>query len=92
MRNLFSFRRREDTQSKDTAVTRLKETLLQDRFRITPQYLETIRRDVLKVLSAHMDVIAEEADIRITQMENNRSFPVLTAHIPLRQIKRAGLR
>ena len=90
MRNFFSFRRKEDTGSKDTAVARLKETLLQDRFRVTPQYLELIRRDVLKVLSAYMDVVDEDADIRISQMESNRNMPVLTAHIPLRQIKRAG--
>ncbi len=90
MRNFFIFRRKEDSGSKDTAVARLKETLLQDRFKVTPQYLEMVRRDVLRTLSSYMDVVTEEADIRITQMENGRGTPVLTAHIPLRQIKRVG--
>lgn len=76
--------------SGDMAKDRLKLLLVSDRANCTPELLEMIKNDIIKVISKYMDIDADGLDIQITQTEsenNNGAVPALYANIPIRDIK-----
>lgn len=76
--------------SGDVAKDRLKLLLVSDRANCSPEIMELIKNDIIKVISKYMDIDAEGLDIQLTQTEseNNNGFvPALFANIPIRNLK-----
>ena len=68
--------------SASVAKQRLVEVLIQDHVKLTPEAMEAIRRDIVKILSRHLDVDAERLQINITRGERGES---LVANVPVRR-------
>ena len=77
-------------KSGNVAKDRLKLLLVSDRANCSPEMMEAIKNDIIKVISKYMDVDTEALDIQITQTESeggNGSVPALFANIPINDIK-----
>ncbi|MBE7022426.1 MAG: cell division topological specificity factor MinE [Ruminococcaceae bacterium] len=74
-------------QSRDIAKERLKLVLMGDRG-ISPALLERVKEDILRVLSAYMEIDPAELEIKLTETENEEQtavVPALVASIPIRK-------
>ncbi len=79
--------------SKDVAKERLKLVLIHDRANVSPQFLEMIKGEIIKVIQNYMDVDENALDIQLTKTksdEGNRIVPALVANIPIRNVKSIG--
>ncbi len=79
--------------SKDVAKERLKLVLVHDRANVSPQFLEMIKGEIIKVIQNYMDIDENTLDIQLTRTksdEGNRVVPALIANIPIRNVKSAG--
>ena len=65
------------SSSRDVAKERLKLVLVHDRVRMSPQMLQTLKDELIAVISRHLDV--DQTGVQITIGEGNR----LVADIPL---------
>ncbi|MBU3189760.1 cell division topological specificity factor MinE [Clostridium bowmanii] len=75
--------------SKDIASDRLKLILIHDRADFSPDFLEMIKADILKVISKYADIETGEIEVRLTTTEEYEgSSPALIASIPIKKIKR----
>ena len=74
--------------SKDVAKDRLKLILIHDRSDLSPELLELIKGEIMKVISSYAEIDASEVDIRLTRTdESEGNSPALIASIPIRRIK-----
>lgn len=76
--------------SGDMAKDRLKLLLVSDRANCSPETMELIKNDIIKVISKYMEVDAEALDIQITQTESESGHgvvPALFANIPIKDLK-----
>ena len=73
MRNFF--RRK---KSCDIAKDRLKILLISDRVNCSPEMMELIKADIVKVISKYMKIDTANMDIQIS-----KSTPALYANIPI---------
>ncbi|AWI06675.1 cell division topological specificity factor MinE [Clostridium drakei] len=74
--------------SKDVAKERLKLILIHDRSSISPEILESIKEDILKVLSKYMEIDDGEIEVKMAKMEElDGDSPALIASIPVKRIK-----
>ena len=74
--------------SSDIAKDRLKLLLVSDRANCSPETMELIKNDIIKVIAKYMEIDSEGLDIQITQTEsdgNNGSVPALIANIPIKE-------
>jgi len=79
--------------SKDLAKERLKLVLIHDRANVSPQFLEMVKGEIIKVISNYMDVDEESLDIQMTRTKSedgNSVVPALVANIPLEVSKTAA--
>ena len=86
-----SFLRKKTSGS--TAKDRLKLVLVSDRANCSPETMELIKNDIIKVISKYMEIDEEELDIQITKTESEDHrgmIPVMVANIPIRDIKHKG--
>jgi len=75
--------------SKDIASDRLKLILIHDRSDFSPDLLEMIKCDLLKVISNYAEVDSGEIEVRLTKTEEYEgNSPALIASIPIKKIKR----
>ena len=75
--------------SKDIASDRLKLILIHDRADFSPDFLEMIKSDILKVISKYAEVETGEIEVRLTTKdEYDGNSPALIANIPIKKIKR----
>ncbi|NTV90826.1 MAG: cell division topological specificity factor MinE [Clostridiales bacterium] len=77
--------------SKDVAKERLKLVLIHDRANVSPQFLEMIKSEIIKVITKYMDVDESELDIQLTRTKSDdgeSTVPALYANIPIRNIKK----
>lgn len=77
-------------KSGNVAKDRLKLLLVSDRANCSPEMMEAIKNDIIKVISKYMDVDTEGLDIQITQTESeggHGSVPALFANIPIKDMK-----
>lgn len=73
---------------KDMAKERLKLILIHDRAHVSPEILESIREDILKVISKYFEIDNEEIDVKMTKMEEfPGESPALIASIPIKKMK-----
>lgn len=78
-------------RSKDVAKDRLKLVLVHDRVNVSPDFLETIKDEIMQVLAKYMDIADSGLDINLTtaQSEDGKSqVPALTANIPIKNMKK----
>jgi cell division topological specificity factor MinE len=74
--------------SKDVAKERLKLILIHDRSKISPELLESIKEDILRVLSKYVEIDNGEIDVKITSTEEIQGdSPALIASIPIKRMK-----
>lgn len=79
--------------SKDVAKERLKLVLIHDRANVSPQFLEMLKSEIIKVITNYMDVDESALDIQLTRTKSDDGesiVPALYANIPIRNIKNSG--
>lgn len=79
--------------SKDTAKDRLKLVLVHDRANVSPQFLEMVKSEIIKVITNYMDIDEDSLDIQLTRTksdDNERVVPALIANIPIKNVKNSG--
>ena len=72
------------------AKDRLKLLLISDRANCSPEIMELIKNDIIKVISKYMEIDCEGLDIQITTTESDGgvgSVPALVANIPIKEVK-----
>ena len=72
------------------AKDRLKLVLVSDRANCSPEIMENIKNDIIKVITKYMEIDVEGLDIQITQTESegsNGTVPALCANIPILDMK-----
>ncbi|MDF2839699.1 MAG: cell division topological specificity factor MinE [Clostridia bacterium] len=79
--------------SKDIAKERLKLVLVHDRANVSPQFLEMIKGEILRVISDYMEIDEAGLEIKLTRTKrdvDDTSVPALVANIPIRKMKDNG--
>jgi cell division topological specificity factor len=79
--------------SKDVAKERLKLVLIHDRANVSPQFLEMVKGEIIKVIKNYMDIDETALDIQMTRTKSedgDRIVPALIANIPIRNVKSSG--
>lgn len=92
---MFDFMKlfRRPKTSKDVARERLKLVLIHDRANVSPQFLEMVKSEIIKVIQNYMDVDESALDIRLTRTrseDGERMVPALVANIPIKEVKSSG--
>lgn len=73
---------------KETAKERLKLILIHDRADLSPELLELIKSELLKVIAKYADIDSSDVDIRLTRTdEKEGNSPALIANIPIKSVK-----
>ncbi|AYD39887.1 cell division topological specificity factor MinE [Clostridium fermenticellae] len=74
---------------KEVAKERLRLILIHDRSSVSPELLESIKEDILEVLSKYVEIDSGEIDVKMTKMEEiDGDSPALIASIPIKMTKR----
>ena len=76
--------------SSNVAKDRLKLLFVSDRANCSPETMEMIKNDIIKVIAKYMEIDIEGLDIQITQTESdgeNGNVPALIANIPIKEVK-----
>lgn len=84
---------RKQKNSKDVAKERLKLVLIHDRANVSPQFLEMLKSEIIKVITNYMDVDESALDIQLTRTKSDDGenyVPALYANIPIRNIRNSG--
>lgn len=79
--------------SKDVAKERLKLVLIHDRANVSPQFLEMLKSEIIKVITNYMDIDENALDIQLTRTKSDDGesiVPALYANIPIRNIRNSG--
>jgi len=74
--------------SKDVAKERLRLVLVHDRANTSPQFMEDLRDDMIKVISNYMDIDEKTMEVHFAQTETSVA---LIANIPVNHMKRGGI-
>ena len=78
---------RENMGSKNVARERLRLVLVHDRTSVSPDLLNALKEDLIKVIGNYLE-IDEEA--LLVNLENDESSVALVANIPVKGFKRAA--
>lgn len=73
-----------EKSSKDVAKDRLKVVLIHDRANISPEIMESLRDDIIKVISKYMDINKNDMEINLA---NDDDSVALVANIPVHNMK-----
>ncbi len=84
-RKLLSWWQRTRDASKEIAKERLKLVLVHDRASVSPQLVERMKEDMIRVISEYMEIRQEEIEIQLSRSDGSVS---LTANIPVTKMKR----
>ncbi|HEY8349811.1 MAG TPA: cell division topological specificity factor MinE [Clostridiales bacterium] len=79
--------------SKDVAKERLKLVLIHDRANVSPQFLEMLKSEIIKVITNYMDVDESALEIQLTRTKSDDGqsvVPALYANIPIKNIRKSG--
>ncbi|MBP2644674.1 MAG: cell division topological specificity factor MinE [Firmicutes bacterium] len=71
--------------SKQIAKERLRLVLVHDRVNVSPQFMELLKEDMIKVISNYMEINEREMEVNLTQ---TNSSVALVASIPVNRMKR----
>lgn len=74
--------------SKDVAKERLKLILIHDRANVSPQFLEMVKGDIIRVISDYAEIDENGLEIKLTRAnECGSDSPALVANIPIKKMK-----
>jgi len=73
--------------SKDIAKERLRLVLIHDRTSISPQLLETLKNEMIQVISKYMEI--DESALEVN-LDSSGNTVALVANIPVKGMKRAA--
>ncbi len=79
--------------SKDVAKERLQLVLIHDRANVSPEFLEMVKGEIIKVIQHYMEIDESALDIQLTRTksdEGDRIVPALVANIPIKNVRNAG--
>ncbi len=79
--------------SKEVARGRLESVLTNDRVNVSPQLLDMMKNDIVKVISNYMEINYEELDIKVVRAkagESNSMVSTIVANIPIKKVKNVG--
>jgi cell division topological specificity factor len=76
---------KDNVSSKDVAKERLRLVLVHDRSTITPEYLNLLKEDLLKVIREYLEI--DEEALQVNLANEDSSF-ALVANIPVKGFKR----
>ncbi len=89
--DFFSFFKTKKLKSKDEAKNRLQLVLIHDRADVSPEFLETLKGEILEVLLKYVEINKDDYDIQLTRVQSEdgeRQIPALVANIPITKMKR----
>ncbi|AVP55054.1 cell division topological specificity factor [Clostridium tetani] len=70
------------------ARDRLRLILIHDRCSVSPEILDKIRTDIMKVISKYVEIDEGELDVKMTNSEElEGNAPALIASIPIKSMK-----
>ena len=90
MLDLFKMFSNESKTSKNVAKERLKLVLVHDRVDCSPQLLDLIKTDILKVIANYAEIEEDGLEIKMSKSRGeDEDMPVsaLVANIPLKNIR-----
>ncbi|MCM0648957.1 cell division topological specificity factor MinE [Clostridium swellfunianum] len=74
---------------KEVAKDRLQLILIHDRSDVSPEFLEVIKGEILKVLSSYAEFDNNDIEVKLTRTEESEgSSPALVASIPIKSMKK----
>ncbi|MBP1764836.1 MAG: cell division topological specificity factor MinE [Firmicutes bacterium] len=76
---------KESSGSKNIAKERLRLVLVHDRVNVSPQFMETLKDDMIKVISNYMEINEQEMEVSLTK---SKSSVAIVANIPVNRMKR----
>ena len=76
---------RENMPSKDIARERLRLVLVHDRASVSPEFLNSLKDDLIKVIRDYMDIDEEALQVNL---ENEANSIALIANIPVKGFRR----
>lgn len=76
---------KENTNSKSIATDRLRLVLIHDRANISPNILNALKEDLIKVISEYMEIDQDALEVNLDQQDN---AVALVANIPVLKMKR----
>lgn len=71
--------------SKDVAKERLRLVLVHDRASVSPEFLEKVKEEIVRVISQYMEIDEEQTAIN---MHHTEGTAVLEANLAIRTIRR----
>jgi cell division topological specificity factor MinE len=77
----------------EVAKERLKLVLIHDRANVSPQFLEMVKSEIIRVIQNYMEIDEDALDIKLTKTcseDGERIVPALVANIPIKGMKNAG--
>lgn len=81
---------KKEENSKNVAKERLKLVLIHDKANVSPQFLEMVKGEIIKVIKKYMEIDEEYLDIQLTKTKSDagdRVVPALVANIPILNVK-----
>ncbi|MGL6107614.1 cell division topological specificity factor MinE [Romboutsia sp.] len=90
MLDIFKVFSNESKASKSVAKERLKLVLVHDRIDCSPQLLDMIKADILRVIANYAEIEEDGLEIKMSKSRgDNDDIPIsaLVANIPLKNIK-----
>lgn len=79
--------------TKNVAKERLKLVLIHDRANVSPQFLEMVKSEIIKVITNYMEIDESALDIQLTRTKSEDGdsvVPALIANIPIKNVKNSG--
>jgi len=93
MLDLSRFFKKSNSSTKNVAKERLKLVLIHDRANVSPQFLEMVKGEIIKVITNYMDIDENALDIQLTRTKSEEGdgvVPALVANIPIKSVKNSG--
>lgn len=78
-----------ENASAQVAKERLRLVLVHDRANVSPQFLDRMKEDLIRVISEYMEIDTATMEVRLQQAEHQSA---LVANIPVLRVKRVGAR
>ena len=81
---------KKEENSKNLAKERLKLVLIHDKANVSPQFLEMVKGEIIKVIKKYMEIDEEFLDIQLTKTKSDagdRVVPALVANSPILNVK-----
>ena len=76
---------KDSNSSKNVAKERLRLVLVHDRANVSPQMLEALKTDLIKVISDYMEIDTDALEVNFDSQDTTVA---LVANIPIKRVKR----